>query len=247
MELGLAQKQVLVTGGTRGIGLAIARTFAGEGAAVHVFARNEPSENPGERIEFYSCDITDAKSVHAACEKLFANTGGKLDVLICNAGNGSGSREAIQDEKEWAASWNLNFNGVLNVIRATEEKLRHSGGNIVCISSIAGREYVGAPTVYSTAKAALNALAKNLSFKMAPEVRVNVVCPGNVYFKGGTWEKKMNDNEARVKEMLAEKVPLKRFGTPDEIANLVVFIASPAASFITGACMVADGGQSTDI
>ena len=102
---------------------------------------------------------------------------------------------------------------------------------------------MGAPTDYSVAKSALIALSKNLSRKVAPNVRVNVVAPGNIYFKGGTWDEKIKSNKARVDTMLESQVPMKRFGTPDEIADAVVFLSSARSSFITGSTLVVDGGQ----
>lgn len=233
---------MLVTGGTRGIGLAMARAFRAEGAFVHVVSRNEPVEKESG-IFWYGCDVTDAEAVEALVPEVLRNTSGKLDVLVCNAGSGAGTPDPIPDQDEWYRLWNINFDSVLNTMRAFGPALRESCGNAVFISSIAGIEYLGAPTAYATAKAALLALAGNLSVKMAPEVRVNAVAPGNIYFEGGTWDRKLAESREKVEQMLKERVPLQRLGRPEEIADLVLFLASPRASFITGACLVADGGQ----
>ena len=111
------------------------------------------------------------------------------------------------------------------------------------VSSIAGLEYIGAPVSYSVSKSALISFSKNLSKKLAPEIRVNVVVPGNIFFKNGTWDKKIKANPDFVENLLKNNVPLKRFGTPEEVAELVYFINSEKASFITGSCIVIDGGQ----
>lgn len=241
MNLQLSGRQVLITGGTRGIGKAIAEAFKAEGAVVHIVSRNLPAEDNG--CFYYSADVTNIDSLHGIAPELFSNSGGKLDVLVCNAGSGAGTAEAIPDQDEWYRLWNLNFDGVLNTMRVFSPVLKESKGNAVFISSIAGMEYLGAPTAYATAKSALIGLAKNLAFKLSPDVRVNVIAPGNIYFEGGTWERKVNENEAKVKQMLNEKVALKRFGKPEEIADIAVFLASSRAAFVTGACIVADGGQ----
>ena len=119
-----------------------------------------------------------------------------------------------------------------------------SKGVIVCISSIAGIDRTGAPVPYSIAKAAINMYVKGMSKHLASQgIRINAVAPGNIMFGGSVWEKKMKKNPNRVKKILTEEVSLKRFGSPDEIGNLVTFLASPVSSFITGQIIIADGGQ----
>src|SRR3954452_12123115 len=117
-------------------------------------------------------------------------------------------------------------------------------GSIVLVSSIAGLESLGAPIPYGTAKAALEHYAKDLSRRVGRHgVRVNTVAPGNILFPGGTWQRKLDADPAGVQSMIAAEVPLGRFGTPMEIGSAVAFLASDRAAFITGACMVVDGGQ----
>ena len=124
---------------------------------------------------------------------------------------------------------------------------KKSRGSIIFISSICGVEALGAPTDYSVAKAALNAFSKNLAKKVGPEVRVNTVVPGNIYFEGGTWAEKIKSSKAKVDEMLETEVPLIRLGKPEEVADAVTFLCSERASFITGATLVVDGGQTRSI
>ena len=114
------------------------------------------------------------------------------------------------------------------------------------ISSIAGVEAIGAPINYSTAKSALIAFSKNLSKKLAGRVRVNTIAPGNINFPGSSWEEKIKADEKKVKEII-NNVPMKRFGTPKEIANSAVFLSSDKASFITGALLIIDGGQTVSV
>jgi len=125
--------------------------------------------------------------------------------------------------------------------------IKKSRGSIIFISSICGVEALGAPTDYSVAKAALNAFSKNLAKKVGPDVRVNSVAPGNIYFEGGTWEKKIKENKSMVDVMLENEVPLRRLGKPEEVADAVKFLCSERASFITGATLVVDGGQTRSI
>jgi 3-oxoacyl-[acyl-carrier protein] reductase len=119
-----------------------------------------------------------------------------------------------------------------------------NGGTITFISSITGVEATPAPLPYSAAKAALINYSKNLSRQVASlGIRVNCVAPGNILFPGGSWERRLTDDREAVLQRIQTEVPMARFGTPEEIAGLVTFLCSPRASFISGACFVADGGQ----
>jgi 3-oxoacyl-[acyl-carrier protein] reductase len=125
--------------------------------------------------------------------------------------------------------------------------LEATGGCLLFISSIAALEAIGAPTDYSVAKAALVALSKQLARKLAPNVRVNSLAPGNVYFPGGSWDEKIQTDPDRVKKLIEATVPMRRFGTTEEIADAAVFLCSARAQFITGACLVVDGGQTVSL
>jgi 3-oxoacyl-[acyl-carrier protein] reductase len=126
--------------------------------------------------------------------------------------------------------------------------LKKSKGTLLFISSIIGMEAFGAPTDYSTAKSVIIALAKNMTRKLASDgVRVNVFAPGNDYFKGGSWDEKIQQDKKRVDKILKSTVPMNRFAIPQEIANSAVFLCSDRASFITGTTLVVDGGQTVGV
>jgi 3-oxoacyl-[acyl-carrier protein] reductase len=254
MNLELTNSQVVIIGGTKGIGLSIAKNFLSEGAVVHIISRNINNElkfelekkNPFS-VYFYQSDATIEESLILSYSDIMQNSNKKIDILILNVGNGSGITDTVPKKDDWDLSWNLNFVSALNSIRVFSQKIIESNGSITFISSIAGLEYLGAPISYSTAKSALIAFAKALSHKLSPNVRVNVVAPGNILIKDGVWDKKLKSNPVQVNQMLNEKVPLKRFGLPNEISDFVLFISSFRASFITGSCFTIDGGQTTTL
>ena len=124
------------------------------------------------------------------------------------------------------------------------EEIKKSQGSIVFISSIASLKDLGAPFGYASSKLSLNFYSKLLANRLAKyNVKVNNIIPGNIFFKGGSWEKKIHKNSKKIKSMIENSVPLKRFGKPEEIADLAIFLLSPKSGFITGAEIVIDGGQ----
>jgi len=247
MELGLAGKTALVSGASRGIGLAIARLLHAEGCHVALVARGRAGlEEAGKRFEGrVSLHVGDA-AVPEAAQRLVAEaaaTLGGLDILICNAGSGISVPPGMETDAEWRRVLDLNLFPALTMISAARPHLRR-GGAIICISSIAGLAALDAPVAYSAAKAALNAAVKGLARPLAAEgLRVNAIAPGNILFGGGTWDRKLKEDSAGVEAMLRREVALARLGSPEDIAPLAVFLASSRASFITGSILVADGGQ----
>jgi len=256
MNLNLTNKVVLVTGASRGIGLAISEGFLKEGASVVLVSRGSEhlleacsrlQRDYGEgRVVAFKCNCTDAKSLSVLRDKVIT-LWSRIDVVVANVGDGRSVPEALPDEMVWRKIWDVNFESALLTSRTFLPHLKESKGSLLFISSIAGIEAFGAPVDYSTAKAAIIALAKNMSRKLANEVRVNVVAPGNVYFSGGEWDNKIKKNADSVKETILKTVPMNRFGTPNEIANSAIFICSERASFITGAVLVVDGGQTVGV
>jgi 3-oxoacyl-[acyl-carrier protein] reductase len=155
--------------------------------------------------------------------------------------------DALPEDEQWQKTWNSNFESALQTARIFLPMLEKSKGVLLFVSSIAGIEAFGAPTDYSTAKTAIIALAKNMARKLAPTVRVNVIAPGNVFFDGGSWDEKIQQDKERLDEIIKSTVPMNRFATPQEIADSAVFLCSDRASFITGATLVIDGGQTAGV
>lgn len=240
----MKNKNIIIIGGSRGIGRAITEKYLKEKYIVHIISRNENDfiKKLNKSVFFYKCDVSNLQNLEEVRGEIISNSP-KIDTIISNVGDGKGQTKAIQDDTDWKYSWVTNFETALNVSKVFVEDLNNSKGNLLFVSSIAGLEYIGAPVSYSVSKSALISFSKNLSKKLAPEIRVNVVAPGNIFFKNGTWDKKIKANPDFVENLLKNNVPLKRFGTPEEVAELVYFINSEKASFITGSCIVIDGGQ----
>ena len=249
MKLELEGKVALVGGASRGIGLAIAKALAAEGCTVILSARGQAALDAavtevGGTAWGEVADLTDP----AACACLVAaveDRFGRLDVLVANAGSGASVAPGRETPGEWRRVIELNLFTATNLIGAARPLLaRDGGGSIVCVSSICGREALGAPVTYSAAKAALDAAVNGLSRPFAAEgIRINGVAPGNILFPGGTWDRKQSENPEAVAAMLARDVPQGVLGRPEDVADAVVFLASARAAFITGAVLVVDGGQ----
>jgi 3-oxoacyl-[acyl-carrier protein] reductase len=255
MDLGLADARVFVSGASRGIGLAIASSFAAEGARVAIVARGRQALDEAasaiagtHRAVAISADMTLEQEIRRALDAAENELSG-LDIVVANLGSGASIAGVDIPRAEWERVMALNFFGAASLATVAAEKFApRQKGNLLFVSSIAGLEAAGAPAPYAAAKAALQALVKSFARSLGPQgVRVNAVAPGNVLFAHGTWERKLAVDRAGVEAMLAREVPLNRFGSPQEIADLVVFLASRRASFVTGATLIADGGQTRTI
>jgi 3-oxoacyl-[acyl-carrier protein] reductase len=249
VNLELAGSTALVAGASRGIGLAIARALHAEGCSVAFAARQRADLDAAtadlrERFSVHTADVTDAEAATNLAADV-AKKWGRLDIVICNAGSGASVPPGSETPAEWQRVINVNLFAATHVIAAVRAPMKAAGGGaIVCVSSICGLAALGAPVTYSAAKAALNATVRGLARPLAADgIRINAVAPGNILFAGGTWERKLRENETAVRDMLSREVAQARLGTPQEIADLVLFLASARASFITGAIYVADGGQ----
>jgi NAD(P)-dependent dehydrogenase (short-subunit alcohol dehydrogenase family) len=245
MDLGLKGKRAVVTGGSKGIGRAIAETFADEGADVSICARNADEvgaavaalEAKGVRAFGKSVDVTDGAALAKWIEASAAELGG-IDALVCNV-----SALAVGDTAEsWDKSFRTDMMHSVNAVAAAVPFLeRAGGGSIVLISSVSGFEVDFAAGSYGATKAALIHYAKGLSRQLVGKnIRINAVSPGNTYFEGGIWQ----SIEKNLPDLFASTLkvnPTGRFGTAQEVANGVVFVSSPAASRISGANLVIDG------
>jgi 3-oxoacyl-[acyl-carrier protein] reductase len=244
VNLGLDGRLVFVAGSTRGIGRAIAAGFVAEGARVVVSGRDlntsqKVAAELGGSTTAVAGDLTDETTIAAVARELEGNLG-VPDVVVANVGSGALPRGWDLDSAAWSSAFQMNLFGSMALLPAM---VKRGSGSVVVIASIAGLESVPAPITYSAAKAALIAAAQSLS-RQVKGVRVNVVAPGNVLFPGGSWERREREDPAGVRSYIDAEVPLGRFATPDEIADLVVFVSSERAAYLTGACLVVDGGQS---
>jgi 3-oxoacyl-[acyl-carrier protein] reductase len=253
MDLGLAGKVVFVAGSSRGIGKGIARVFLDEGARVVLTgrdpqalraARDALSTGREDRVATYCGDLASAEAIQDAHRQTMGRWGG-VDVLVCNVGSGTGRAGWHLMAADWESIFEINlWSGIRLVEVFLPGMVEARRGGILFIGSIAGLESLGAPLPYSAAKAALEKYSKDLARQVAGYgIRVNTIAPGNVIFPGGSWQRKLDGDPAGVTSTIAREVPLARFGEPEEIGAAAAFLASDRASFITGACLVADGGQ----
>ena len=247
MDLALRDKVAIVTGGSRGIGRSIALGLADEGCHVAICARGEErlreteAELRARGVDALGvvADITNADDI----DRLVAETVtrfGRLHILVNNAGGGS--RE--NTDEAWDAAYRINILAAVRTTRAAAPHMQASGGgSIVHIASIWGRESGGTPT-YNAMKAAMISHAKAMAQELAPEIRVNSVAPGSTAFPGGSWGRRLEEDPEGMRTFIEQHIPMGRFGRPEEIANVVVFLCSERASWVTGASITVDGGQS---
>jgi len=258
MDLHLTNQVVFIAGSSRGIGRGIAQGFLDEGARVVLTGRDEASllatqselaaAFSPDKILPIAGDFAQPATIQQAFDRAISHFG-HIDHLIANLGTGAGTPGPFPPAEDWTRLFEMNF---FASIRLTEAILPHfqkqNSGSILYISSIVAVEATPAPLPYSAAKAALNNYAKNLSRQVAAQnIRVNTLCPGNIYFPGGSWERHLSTRREAVEAMLKAEVPQNRFGTPAEIASFAVWLTSPAASFATGGTYIVDGGQTRSL
>ena len=253
MDTNLKDKIVFISGSSRGIGKGIAECFLEERSIVVLTGRDQESLKETytefsskygvDRVSRINGDLIETENVKAAVEDVITLRG-RIDILVPNIG-GTASPGWEQGDDEWERVLDQNFWGSVRLTEAViPYMIEQSGGTIVYVSSIAGIEEIGAPITYTTAKASITAAAKSYARQLGKyNIRVNCVAPGNILFPGGAWERKLKERHEEIMQMIEQEVPLGRFGKPEDVANIVVFLASDLASFMTGTCVVADGGQ----
>jgi 3-oxoacyl-[acyl-carrier protein] reductase len=255
VDLGLAGKIALVTGGSRGIGRSIALGFAEEGCRVAVCARGaealettavELRERTAEALTV-SADVTDEAGQDLVLDETL-NAFGGIDILVNNVGGGGAPTFMETTDDQWRAAADLTLWPAVRLSRlAVPHMQQRGGGAIIMISSIYGREWGGRPA-YMTLKAAEIGVAKAMARELAPRnIRVNTVAPGSIRFPGGSWDRRCQEDPEGMAQFVRADMPLGRFGSSEEVANVVVFLASQRASLMVGACVNVDGCQSRSL
>lgn len=253
MNLIFCKKKVFISASSNGIGYATARVLAREGATVIINGRDKHKlfrkremlieETGNNKIFVFEGDMSSQEDIERL-RQYVSKEHGTLDSLILCVGSGKPIKVSRLDIEEWKQSFDTNLFSAVRMISTFDRMWTVTGGSIVMVSSLAGISRIGAPYAYAAAKDAIISFTKYLSDDYAKRnIRVNCVIPGNIYFHGGRWEELRNADPDSVDCYINENVPLKRFGTPEDVANAIAFLASDAASFITGSSLVVDGGQ----
>jgi 3-oxoacyl-[acyl-carrier protein] reductase len=253
VNLELDGKLCLVAGASRGIGRAIALALAREGGRVAAVARGEADlarvlgeldAAGGGPHQAIAADVTTAEGASAAVLGCAQRLGG-IDVVIAVVGKSFARDASAMDDDDLARSLDHNLWSAARVARLSVPHLEaRGGGSITMIASIWGREAGGAPG-YNVAKAAVIALAKALARDLAKRnIRVNSIAPGSILFPGGGWDRRLKADPEGIAAFVERELPFGRFGTPEEVADVVAFVASPRARWLAGASIPVDGGQS---
>ena len=255
MDLQLTDKVAIVTGSSRGLGLASARALIAEGCRVCICARG-PEQLAAAAIEVEAvarrpnmiitaqADVSTAEGIAAVIDRTLERFGG-LDILVNNVGRAGGKALLDTTDAEWQAAFDETLFPAIRASRlAVPHMKQRGGGAIIMIASIWGRESGGRMT-YNAVKAAEISLGKSLAQQLAPlNIRVNSVAPGSIMFPGGSWHKRQQADPQGIAEFIKRDLPFGRMGRAEEVGAVVTFLASPRASWISGASIPVDGCQS---
>ena len=254
MNLNLDNKVCIISGSSRGIGRGIANALMQEGARVVLTGRAHKELNRTYE-ELSLVDKTRVLAVEGdlncdenlkRVEQVVLQCWGRIDRLVANAGAVRSVSDWNISNQDWHWYFNANFHIAHRFVTRFIPYLIDSKGCIVFIGSIAGIEEIGAPLPYSSAKAALSMYAKGLARRLAGKnVRVNLINPGNVYFEGGNWAKRMKSNPDETLNLIKKNVPMNKFASLEDIAVATLFFLSDKTRFITGSSLAIDGGQNS--
>jgi 3-oxoacyl-[acyl-carrier protein] reductase len=255
MDLELEDKVAIVTGGSRGLGLASARSLAAEGCRVAVCARGEgplgeaaaalaEAAGGSDRVLPVVADVSSSIDVERVVARTI-ETFGRVDILVNNVGLARGATIVDTTDAEWQEAFDHTLFPAIRMSRLVVPHMRRRGGGaIVMIASIWGRESGGRMT-YNAVKAAEISLAKSMAQQLARDnIRVNSVAPGSILFPGGSWDRRRQQDPDGIADFVLRELPFGRFGRPEEVGDVVAFLVSPKASWISGASVTVDGCQS---
>ena len=255
MDLGLTGKVAIVTGGSRGLGLAAAKALASEGTHVVICARGEEqlqkavneilqNATSAARALTVRADVSTEAGVNSVIDFAIKSFG-RLDVVVNNVGLGRGGDLEATSDADWQEAFDQTLFPAIRMSRAAVPHLRQQGGGaIVIVSSIFGREAGGRMT-YNAVKAAEISLTKSLAQQLGKDqIRVVSVAPGSIMFEGGSWWKRQQADPQGIAQFIKQELPLGRFGKPEEVGAAIAFLASSKAGWISGTTVVVDGCQS---
>lgn len=250
MNLELTDKVAIVTGSSRGLGLASARALAAEGCRVTLCARTEAplveaaaSIGGRDHVRAVAADVSTLDGAARVVDETMAAFG-RIDVLVNNVGVAKGAGIVDTSDDEWQQALDHTLLPAVRMSRLVVPHMRAAGGVILMIASIWGRESGGRMT-YNAVKAAEISLAKSMAAELAGDgIRVNSIAPGSIAFEGGSWWKRQQADPEGMAAFVAREIPMGRFGRAEEVGDVVAFLASARASWVTGASITVDGGQS---